>query len=167
MTVEVSHMYMRKSCWVRILLRGRDPTKLPMQINSFVYLPGVSLDGLCKSPEDSRLYRSFTKIIAMLKLESIDMLGFFFILEAIECFYLGGMELAQRVYASFLQEADVIFPKSHLSITSNIIRIRGVLISYSYPLANGLELPWEGAGYWIGCRYTWHVTGKYEGRYTA
>lgn len=77
----------------------------------------------------------------MIKLEGIDMLGFFFILEAAGCFYLGSMVLAQRVYASFLQEADVIFPKSHCSITSSIIRIRGVLISYSYPLANGLELP--------------------------
>lgn len=60
-TVKVSHMYMCKSCWVWILLRGRDSAKLPMQISSFVYLPGIFLDGSCKSPEDLRLYRSFTE----------------------------------------------------------------------------------------------------------
>lgn len=69
------------------------------------------------------------------------MLNFFFILEVIGYFYLGGMALVQTVYASFLREADIIFPESHCSITYNIIPLRGVLILYSYLLVNGLELP--------------------------
>lgn len=51
------------------------------------------------------------------------------------------MALVQTVYASFLREADIIFPESHCSITYNIIPLTGVLILYSYLLVNGLELP--------------------------